>query len=98
MLILVNVDVFPPNHTMTDFTQGPNVTSCLQQDLLNVSSYIYHMLRTKGMGVEIHLSLSELTAGIFRDLYDFLPALPAILPWAIPATKKIFQMEVREHS
>lgn len=81
---------------MTDITQSvQNVTFCLQQNQLTISSYIHHVLRAKGMD-DVRLSLSEQAIDICQDLYAFLPAQPAVLSWAISVAKNIFQKDVQE--
>ena len=72
-----------------------NVTNCPQENGLTVSSYIHHLLCTKGMD-QVHTSLVEQAADICQDLYNFLPARLAVLSWAISVVKKTFQNDVLE--
>ena len=92
----MSIVVLSSMDTMADIRKCvQHVTNCLQENGLTVSSYIHHLLCTKGMD-QVRTSLVEQAADICQDLYNFLPARLAVLSWAISMGKKTFQNDVLE--
>src|SRR5882762_9736513 len=91
--------MYAPLNMLSLQNRVSNVTQCLQDNGLTISSYIHHLSRSLEPTPAFQEAQKMLVAhavNICQELYNFLPTRSAVVGWVLDMAVDIFNCEVRE--
>jgi len=63
-----------------------NVSQCLQENNLTISSYVGYVMSSKKLAQE-QSSLAQQAISIYETFYRYLPSCPSVTSWALKIAK-----------
>ena len=70
-----------------------NVSRCLEENSLTVSSYVGYVMSSKKLALE-KSSLAQQAISICEIFYSYLPSRPSITSWALNIAQDALQQDV----
>ncbi|KII83140.1 hypothetical protein PLICRDRAFT_77631, partial [Plicaturopsis crispa FD-325 SS-3] len=74
-------------------TRVENVSRCIEENGLTISSYIHHVLTLTWASAVMRKNLTEHASSICSDLYEHLPSKPSVTSWALGIARGVFCRE-----